>query len=468
MATLSVLTFDPEGRPIEFESWLDDLQLFLLSDSKDGILLFDLTSGASPAPPDTAGSTTHSQWLTRDATARLAVGNHLPLAERAPFGQHKTAKALYDAVVAGYSSPATAALGRLLLPYLFPKLSAFATVADLVTHRRTSDVCYRAALPAEDLLLALDPTYLTVDLLKKHLLAAETSLLTTFVLRRWELRLPLVGGAAAARAGEAGAVGVAEVEAVVGAVEAVEGAAVAERLVVGVEVQVAAVVAAVRVVAAVQTVAAAVVAVVGVEAAAVVAAGVVPARGEALVVVRGNTVGRQSQTLSPQELREWFAQRGAAGGSGPCPYVIRTGDRSGQKCGKLDTQYRCFSRLTDAFRAEFPDAADLPRWAKLLRQGMGIFVFDYDAIFFAMYALTVSVEGDCYLSMPPDPDIEVAAPGASEAAALGAGESALSGTASAAALHTFTLDLGASRCFFRDCTTVTPLSAPVAVSLADP
>ncbi|CAI7800071.1 unnamed protein product [Closterium sp. NIES-54] len=35
-------------------------------------------------------------------------------------------------------------------------------------------------------------------------------------------------------------------------------------------------------------------------------------------------------------------------------------------------------------------------------------------------------------------------------------------------LHTFTLDSGASRCFFRDCTTLTPLAAPVPVSLADP
>ncbi|CAI7930777.1 unnamed protein product, partial [Closterium sp. NIES-54] len=63
---------------------------------------------------------------------------------------------------------------------------------------------------------------------------------------------------------------------------------------------------------------------------------------------------------------------------------------------------------------------------------------------------------------------ESAAPGARESAALGAGESALSGTASAQVLHTFTLDSGASRSFFRDCTTLTPPSRPVAVSLADP
>ncbi|CAI7907498.1 unnamed protein product, partial [Closterium sp. NIES-53] len=49
-----------------------------------------------------------------------------------------------------------------------------------------------------------------------------------------------------------------------------------------------------------------------------------------------------------------------------------------------------------------------------------------------------------------------------------AGESALSGTASAQVFHTFTLDSGASRSFFRDRTTLTPLSRPVAVSLADP
>ncbi|CAI5533090.1 unnamed protein product, partial [Closterium sp. Naga37s-1] len=86
------------------------------------------------------------------------------------------------------------------------------------------------------------------------------------------------------------------------------------------------------------------------------------------------------------------------------------------------------------------------------------------------------VEGDCYLCVPPDPGIEVAALGAGEAAALSAsasaapdaGESALSGTTSAQALHTFTLDSGASRSFFRDRTTLTPLSRPVAVSLADP
>ncbi|CAI7918275.1 unnamed protein product, partial [Closterium sp. NIES-53] len=92
--------------------------------------------------------------------------------------------------------------------------------------------------------------------------------------------------------------------------------------------------------------------------------------------------------------------------------------------------------------------------------GVAIFDLDYDAILAAMYALSVSAEGDCYLCVPPDPGIE--------AAALGASESALPGTAPAEALHSLTLDSRASRCFFRDSTTLTPLSAPVPVRLADP
>ncbi|CAI7784797.1 unnamed protein product, partial [Closterium sp. NIES-53] len=99
-----------------------------------------------------------------------------------------------------------------------------------------------------------------------------------------------------------------------------------------------------------------------------------------------------------------------------------------------------------------------PRWLELL--GVDIFALEYDAILVAMYALSVSAEGDCYLCVLPDPGIE--------AAALGASESALPGAAPAETLHTFTLGSGASRCFFRDSTTLTPLPALVPVKLADP
>ncbi|CAI7795910.1 unnamed protein product [Closterium sp. NIES-54] len=142
---------------------------------------------------------------------------------------------------------------------------------------------------------------------------------------------------------------------------------------------------------------------------------------------------RRSKTPTPQQLREWFAERGASGGGVFCPYNIRT---------------------------EFDDEAERPRWLELLRSGVDILVLEYDAILVAMYALSVGAKGDCYLCVPPDRGIE--------AAALGARESSLPVTAPAEALHIFTLDSGASRCFFCDSTTLTPLPAPVPVRLADP
>ncbi|CAI7794537.1 unnamed protein product [Closterium sp. NIES-53] len=507
MASLRVLAFDLEGRPIQFDTWLDDLQLYLLSDSRDSVSLFDHTFGASPAPPATADSATRSQWLTRDAAARLAIRNHLPLAECAHFGQHKMAKALYDAVVARYSSPATAALGRLILPYLFPELSAIATVEDLVSHLRTSDAPYRSALPAEfldknpppmyiilyfivtrlpdslravrDHFLTLDPTDLTVDLLEQHLLAVETSAVVVGAARGTP-RTPFFEGCSpsplAPSYASATAVDVVGAKDVGAASASGKHRSGKGRVLLcfacsadytplwlwgggrtggggsgsgngggsgggggnggG-----------------------------GSSGSGGGGGGSGGSGGGA--VQRGGSGGgqrqqqqRRSETPSPQQLCEWFAQRGASGGSVNCPYVIRTNDCASQKCRKPHTQHRCFSRLDNAWRAELGDEAECPRWVELLRSGVAIFDLDYDAILAAMYALSVSAKGDCYLCVPPDPGIE--------AAALGASESALPGSAPAEALHTFTLDSGASCCFFCDSTTLTPLSVPIPVNLVDP
>ncbi|CAI7917632.1 unnamed protein product [Closterium sp. NIES-53] len=495
------------GRPIHFDTWLNDLQLYLLNNSRDGVSLFDQTSGAAPAPPTTADSATCSRWLTRDAAARLAIHNHLPLAECAHFGQHRTTQALYDAVVARYSSPATTALRRLLLPYLFPELSAFATIEDLVSHLRTGDARYRVAVSAEflhtnqppmfitlyfivtrlpnslrsvrDHFLALDPTTLTIDQLERHLLACETSVVAVGAARGTP-RTPFFEGCSpsplAPSYASAAAVDILGAEDV-GAASASEKCRSSK------------------------------------------GKGDMSSRGgsgggsvgssgggggsggggsggsgggsggfggggggssgggssggsgsggtRAGATQHGGSSGgqrqqqqRRSKTLSPQQLREWFSQCGASGGSGSCPYVIRTGDRARQTCGKPHTQHRCFSCLDDAWRATFGDEAERPRWAELLRSGVAIFDLDFDALLTATYALSISAEGDYYRCEPPDPGIE--------AAALGASDSALPGTAPTKALHTFTLDSTASRCFFRDSTTLTPLSAPVPVRLAHP
>ncbi|CAI7857565.1 unnamed protein product, partial [Closterium sp. NIES-54] len=146
--------------------------------------------------------------------------------------------------------------------------------------------------------------------------------------------------------------------------------------------------------------------------------------------------------------RVGVVQRGGSGGGqrqqqqrrSETPSPEQLCDRAGQTCGKPHSQHRHFSRLDDAWHTEFGDEAERPRRAELLRSGVDIFALDYDAILTAMYALSVSAEGDSYLCVPPDPGIE--------APALGASESALPCTAPAEALHTFTLHSGASCCFF--------------------
>ncbi|CAI7814254.1 unnamed protein product, partial [Closterium sp. NIES-53] len=364
-----------KGRPLQFDTWLDDLQLYLLSDSRDSVSLFDHTSGAAPAPPATADSATRSQ----------------------------KAQALYDVVVAHYSSPATAALGRLLLPYLFPEPSAFAIVEDLVSHLHTSDARYRAALPAKflaknpppmyitfyfvvthppeslravrDQFLALDPIALIVDLLEQHLLAAETSVGAA----RGTPHTPFFEGcspsplapsyASAAGADVPGAVDVGAASASAkhrsskgkggrgggggsggggggrsrgGGGSRGGGSSGSGGRSGGFGGG-------------------------GGGSSGSGGSGSGGGGGGWTGASRGGSGGgqrqqqqRRSETSSPQQLREWFAQRGSSGGGVSCPYVIRTGDRAGQTCGKLHTQHRCFSRLDDAWCTEFGDEAERP------------------------------------------------------------------------------------------------------------
>ncbi|CAI7787622.1 unnamed protein product [Closterium sp. NIES-54] len=401
MASLRVFAFDHEGRSVQFDTWLDDLHLYLLSDSKDSVSLFDLASGAAIAPPVTADSLTRSKWLTSHA--------------------------LYDAVVTRYSSPATTALGRLLLPYLFPELSAFTTVKDLVSHLRASDARYRAAVHAEflnknppptyitlysivtrlpdslcsfrDHFLSLHPTSLTVDLLEQHLLAAETSAVSIGAARGTP-RPPFFEGCSpsplapsyASAAAAAAAVDVSVPEDVGAASASAKrcsskgkggrgggggsngggggsgsggggssgggggGGTVGES---------------------------------GGSGGGGGGSGGSGGSGGGGTGSGGSgapRVGsgggqreqqqRRSETPSPQQLREWF-MRGASGGS--CPYVICTGDRAGQTCGRFHTQHRCFSCLDDAWHAEFRDDVELPRWTDLLKSRIAIFDLDFDA-----------------------------------------------------------------------------------------
>ncbi|CAI7838151.1 unnamed protein product, partial [Closterium sp. NIES-53] len=405
---------------------------------------------------------------------------------------------------------------RLMLPYLFLDLAAFATVSDLVAHLRTSDARYRAALPTDfcakrtppmyitlyflvtrlpdslssvrDQFLSLCPTELTVDLLEERLAAAEKSILAVGA-SRGDRRTPFFEGCSpvpllpsVASAAAVDLVGTEEVRAASasswrrrkskgrgskggggggGGSSGGGGGGGGGG---------------------------------GVGGGGTRSGGVSGGggghgggggggqgsgsgggggggggAGRGAAALHGGFGGSQRQqqlrtreTPSVQQLREWYAGRGRSGSAGPCTYVLRTRTRSG----------------------EFPDAVELPRWHDLLLQNVPMFDLDFDAILAAMYALADNAEGDCYLHVPPDLGIAAAALGASAAAALGAsaaaalgagesatpgaGASTLSGTAPIESLHTFTLDSSASRSFFRDSTTLTPLRRPVAVSLADP
>ncbi|CAI5948985.1 unnamed protein product [Closterium sp. NIES-64] len=160
MATPSVLTFDAEGRPVDFEVCVDDLQLFLQCDRADGLSLFDLTSGASPAPAANADPTVRSQWATRDAAARLAVRRHLPTAERAHFSQYKSAKT-FDI---RYRAALPADFCAKNPPPMY--ITLYYIVTRLLNTLRSVRVHF----------LSVCPTTLTVDLLEERLLEAEKDL----------------------------------------------------------------------------------------------------------------------------------------------------------------------------------------------------------------------------------------------------------------------------------------------------
>ncbi|CAI7811143.1 unnamed protein product [Closterium sp. NIES-54] len=400
-----------------------------------------------------------------------------------------------------------------MLPYLFPDLAAFATVADLVAHLRTSNTRYHTALPTEflptnsapmyitlyylvtclpdslssvrDHFLSLCPTELTIDLLEERLAAAEKSILAVGA-SRGDRRTPFFEGCSpvpllpsVASTAAVDLVGTEEVGAAFastgrrrtgkgkgskggggggggsgggggggggggpggGGVGGGSGGRGGSGGGGG-----------------------------GGGSGGGGSRGGGAGRGAA--TQRGGLGGGQRQqqlrtreTLSVQQLREWYAGRGRSGGAGPCAYVLRIDTRSGEVCGLPHTMQRCFGRLTDAWRTQFPDAVELLHWHDLLLQNVPIFDLDFDAILAAMYAFADSAECDSYLRVPPDPGTVAAALGATASTAPAGGTSPLSGTAPTASLHTFKLDSGASCSFFRDSTT---LRRPVAVSLADP
>ncbi|CAI7832877.1 unnamed protein product [Closterium sp. NIES-53] len=125
-------------------------------------------------------------------------------------------------------------------------------------------------------------------------------------------------------------------------------------------------------------------------------------------VVAASGGGQQQQllpeTLSPQQLREWVIRRGRPGGGG-----YGAGGTGQQRYGAGGT-----GQQRQQCQQETLSPQQLHEW-----------------------------------------DSRQRVPGSAEATSLGAFEPGSIGAASVEALHTFTLDSGATPCFFHDCTTVT-------------
>ncbi|CAI7742202.1 unnamed protein product [Closterium sp. NIES-53] len=477
------LRFDAEGHPIEFTTWQRQATRYLTSQRQDGATLWAHASGALKAPlspdplplnpqPTPAVQADYDRrvlardvWDSRDAATALALTELLPPTEAIHFAQVETAQGIWDAIVARYSTPSSASLSRLLMLFLFPDLGSFSTASDLMTHLRSLDTGFRAACTNAQLLVAPPPMWLTVH---------------------WTLlpSLPLTGrnGARVARrAGREveGAVVVAvELGAVVVAAAAVvpqeEGAlekvqdSQARLLAVfrpaGCRTPAPAATAApatAETAAPAGTVAAA-------GTATVPALGAPSAVGSAAALGPPTAVGsRRTRELRPQQQQ---FELGPSPPSPPCDHWCLTGRGSPCVCGGNDhSAARCFRRLDNLYRARWGPEATTPHWACLLARKIHVFDLSMDdARQYALFAdVDYSADGSVCsrvrrLACMPPTSLDLCL------SSLGACVASTPGSPQAVASLSFTLDSGASQCFFRHHTTLTLLLSPVPVALADP
>ncbi|CAI7741843.1 unnamed protein product [Closterium sp. NIES-53] len=410
MAAPRVLHFDAEGRALEFPSWL------------------------------------------------IRAKRLLPETEEAHFSRVRFAKDLLAAIKTRYSTPTSASLGRLFLPFLFPDLGSFDHTADLITHLRSLNVSYRAActearlallpppmeitihfiatsLPdclarVRDELLWKHPSELTIDVLETALKDIERNIRSVASASGTVVPPLFQGGKGGKRGGKGGG--------------ASGGGGVAEALVTLVRLVEATLGAALR----------------------------LRARWEGVLVRSRGSAGRGGGPHSS-------ALRGVT--PPPCPYVVQSDGHAGFRCGRFHAPGQCFAQLTDCVCAQFglspaPDWAPLDRsrglalWdlsvAELVDALDSVSVMHADVDYSAAGSVCSRVRSLGYLPVA-SVDLCLSSLGAC-VSALGACVATSPGAPMAEASLSFTLDSGASQCFFRDHTTLTPLLAPIPVALADP
>ncbi|CAI7834280.1 unnamed protein product [Closterium sp. NIES-53] len=490
----------------------------------------DLPEPADPAPlaadPTPADSDRYSRkradvtaWKSRDAAACIALSSILPESEETHFTQVRTASEFLTAIKACYATPTTVSLGRLFLPFLFPDLASFERTADLIIHMRSLDSSYRAActdaqlalLPppivitiyfiatslaerlasVRDALLLKHPSELTIDVLESALKDVESNLrsvafasgvappplfhrctvpqLPTFTASLAIAATDVTAAAVATssrsrgrsgRRGGQGAGGGGGGDVASGGGGSA-GAGGAPRAATGDSPSAAG----------------------GGDAQVCQPPTGLPAAGGGAAAWYLTRRHQQQPLPSQQPQQQQRLQQVSGQGSGqrqlqrniihpPCTYHVLTGACRSQPCGRSRPSGQCFAQLTDTVRLAYSVDGPAPDWLPLFQTygptlwGMSASqLVDLLGTPHAMYAVVDSSASDSVYS-------SVVSLGASLAevpvASVGTCVDTSPGAAPEDASLSFTLDSGASHCFFRDRTTLTSLPMPVSVALADP
>ncbi|CAI7782209.1 unnamed protein product [Closterium sp. NIES-53] len=188
------------------------------------------------------------------------------------------------------------------------------------------------------------------------------------------------------------------------------------------------------------------------------------------------------QQGQPQHSRQWepagqkygAPSSGSASGGrdvGPCGYRALTGPGAGTTCWSPGhSAFSCYHRLDDLHRERFGPRATRPHWPSHFRQRTAALVESHlpglGPFPAARVQTRVSSLGAYVLSSPIAS--ERLCVGDASTTSLAPAFLIGSGATSQTAQLSFTLDSGASSCFFRDYTDLMPLHTPATDALADP
>ncbi|CAI7790549.1 unnamed protein product [Closterium sp. NIES-54] len=192
---------------------------------------------------------------------------------------------------------------------------------------------------------------------------------------------------------------------------------------------------------------------------------------------------QQQPLLSQRPQQQQGQQQGQKQGSGPCqlsrgdahppcPYINQTSTRSGFRCDRHHPPGQCFAQLTDTLRVAYGVDGPAPNWLPFVHShGSALWAMSASQFLdllgtpHAMYAVVDSSTSDSVYSRVFSLGASVdLVPVVSVGTCLGT----IPGAAPEDASLSFNVHSGASHCFFRDHTTLTPLPAPVSMALADP